>query len=766
MKSILCSAALLGAAAAGMVHAAQAVIPDPGFLQNIGEYSSDVLFARGDLVLYRDRIQFAEALPIRLAGANPAVAVTGQSPISFPLNAYWGSDRSRWRENVPHFTGVRYTQIYPGIDLEWTTGTRRPVMRIVVAPGADPRQFIFRLPDGLAWTSYGAYVAVSSPFSYYTFAPPTTYQQSGDSRLALMSGYVQVDANSFRPDAPGADPALPLVFEMAVNDGISLYPSTFKVAADNGIVAAGSANSCCSNTRLSFLAKTAATGEPLFMEIVGVTPNWLATGRAGDTTLAGPLGNGLDGWVARFDSNGKLTAATNTGGAPIAFALDDTGAVYFSTATAVTKWIPGLSDFSFTAPVANVYSLSASGGGVAFAAQPDSDQYISPGAYRSQQPGLLYLYVGTLDRLTGRITMATYAPIYGVDPPSNPQSFVALAPDGSVWISSVFLLYQYGNAHTLVAVSTDGSRVFHSASYPDLPQVAFDAAGNVWVALMTSWPNLPTAPDAPRRAPCSYWSLYLEKLDPAGYFLDGTYLPTLGSIVTFDGPDRIFVQNNQDIVRVDTSRPSSPSIGCIVHFADRQSRTGLTPGGVYTLVGNGFGPPAEILINQTPVPIVTPGQGLTTFYVPKETALGAARVDVRVNGKVIACTDTLIGNYADFSLIAADYAGHGEAVAVNQDGTMNGPKNPARWGSVVAVFGAGPLPSPLTLSLGGVNNVYGSPRTAAIEYAGSPWLAGILQINFRLPANTLAAEFASGWILIHVGPGQLWNNPTRIWVAP
>ena len=82
--------------------------PQRGFDQNIGQYPSDILFALDDRIFYKNKIQIHDGFSVQFADSDPSVAVTGKDPMAFPLNLYLGGDPKLWRENVPHFSTVRY----------------------------------------------------------------------------------------------------------------------------------------------------------------------------------------------------------------------------------------------------------------------------------------------------------------------------------------------------------------------------------------------------------------------------------------------------------------------------------------------------------------------------------------------------------------------------------------------------------------------------------------------------------------------------------
>jgi uncharacterized protein (TIGR03437 family) len=107
-----------------------------------------------------------------------------------------------------------------------------------------------------------------------------------------------------------------------------------------------------------------------------------------------------------------------------------------------------------------------------------------------------------------------------------------------------------------------------------------------------------------------------------------------------------------------------------------------------------------------------------------------------------------------------------QAAALNQDGSVNGPSNPADPGSVVAFFGTGygPLVSPC--ATGGLNPpgpipLYwtGTPIADTTTYTGYPveyegsapaLLCGIVQFNFQVPLSAAPGPFL---LTPYINPG-------------
>src|SRR5208282_2028105 len=56
-------------------------------------------------------------LRMKLIGANPNAAVTGNAELPGKANYFIGNDPSKWVTNALTYAKVRYRDVYPGIDL-------------------------------------------------------------------------------------------------------------------------------------------------------------------------------------------------------------------------------------------------------------------------------------------------------------------------------------------------------------------------------------------------------------------------------------------------------------------------------------------------------------------------------------------------------------------------------------------------------------------------------------------------------------------------
>ena len=87
-----------------------------------------------------ERINY-HLVQVRWAGANTraeAVPLLAKTTYS----NYFVGDPQRWRSRVPHYEGIRYREVYPGIDVQWYSQGHYAKYDWTVAAGADPCRII------------------------------------------------------------------------------------------------------------------------------------------------------------------------------------------------------------------------------------------------------------------------------------------------------------------------------------------------------------------------------------------------------------------------------------------------------------------------------------------------------------------------------------------------------------------------------------------------------------------------------------------------
>ncbi len=138
------------------------------FIQNQGQWDANILFLAdipsGRIFLERDRLTYAfgntsdlhermfmrlprqpedsmidcHAFSVRFAGAQAPEQVAGEERVPEYHNYFIGNDESKWASEVPLFKGVRYKNLYPGIDFVIYAREHALKYDFIVQPGVDP----------------------------------------------------------------------------------------------------------------------------------------------------------------------------------------------------------------------------------------------------------------------------------------------------------------------------------------------------------------------------------------------------------------------------------------------------------------------------------------------------------------------------------------------------------------------------------------------------------------------------------------------------
>jgi len=97
-----------------------------------------------DMMLTRRDAAAAEVtqtlVRMKLENASRPRSITGAQRLPGISNYFIGNDPKKWRTDVPHYAGVKYEGVYPGIDLVWYGNQRLLEYDFVLRPGADPQQ--------------------------------------------------------------------------------------------------------------------------------------------------------------------------------------------------------------------------------------------------------------------------------------------------------------------------------------------------------------------------------------------------------------------------------------------------------------------------------------------------------------------------------------------------------------------------------------------------------------------------------------------------
>ncbi len=250
-------------------------------------------------------------LQFKLMGASRNPSVVGENLQPGRLNYFIGNDPTKWHRNVPTYGQVRYTNVYPGIDLVYYGNHHQLEYDFAVAPGADPRQIQFEIAGAsqIALDSDGNLVLQTGSGELH-FQSPVVYQESSGVHVPVSGTYVMNDSTHIGFQVAHYDASKPLVIDpvlvystylggsgdeqpsgIAVDSTGSVYLAGYTDSADFPLTTLGSTTSGLPHV---FVAKLDPTGSNLiYADYIG--------------------GNSQDyGYALTLDSNNNLYVTGST----------------------------------------------------------------------------------------------------------------------------------------------------------------------------------------------------------------------------------------------------------------------------------------------------------------------------------------------------------------------------------------------------------------------------------------------------------------------
>ena len=257
----------------------------------------------------------ARELRLVFPGSEPR-AVRPEGRLPGRSNYFIGNDPQKWRSNVAHYGRVRYSSLYPGIDVVFYGNGRQFEYDFVVHPHADPSRIRLDLEgaDRLEITPGGLLVAQVGD-SLVLQHQPLVYQEEAGVRTKIESRYTADRDGGFGIKVAEYRKDLDLVIDP------TFQFSSFLGGNEDPIRGERAAALVVGTDRGVFLAgDTSAADFPVISQIAGA---------ANDSDLTVEH----DAWVAKVHRSGNfLEWSTFIGGAGIDgvndIVLDEDGDVY------------------------------------------------------------------------------------------------------------------------------------------------------------------------------------------------------------------------------------------------------------------------------------------------------------------------------------------------------------------------------------------------------------------------------------------------------
>ena len=523
---------------------------------------------------------------------------------------------------------------------------------------------------------------------------------------------------------------------------ISLAVSGLAVTAAQGTLFVASAQASSD----AYVMKIDASGNLIWATYLGGSRGEFATGLAvdiaGNVYVLGQTGSadfpvssgamasgqGFGNFLVKISGSGALiySATFMDGGAAAGLAVDASGSAFV--AGTGTNYIGG-SIFSVAVPYPIACKVDGAatqmlyctkmdrGRAYAIATAPDGSAYLGgDGAIWKLNPSGSVVWQKTIAGSTmqvlkvdsngllyaaGSTTSATF--------PATPGAFQQQFNGYKQLIAG--LMVAYSNDHGFVLRMADTGDILNATllegeNWDHVLALTLDGTGDVTVGGVTASNSFPLAGAFQMRF--AYYTGFVARLsgdlstllfstyvgDARNFQVSGVAVEDDGSVrfagdtsnlsSYFGGTSTLATSSDAFVAELDPVAPAPPQIRGVLNTAS-QVGTRIAPNQSITVAADGAGQDAEVLIDDDAVPVLSSAQGQIVASIPVDRSVTAAsQVRVRSGGQV---SDALLvaGATSAPAIYTRDLSGHGEALVWHEDGTLNGPDNPASPGSVIAI---------------------------------------------------------------------------------
>ena len=454
----------------------------------------------------------AHALTMKPVGANRRSRATGEGTLPGRVNYLIGNDARKHRSGIRTYSQVRYTDIYPGVDMVYYGKQRQLEYDFIVSPGAKAGDIMLQLEGATELKMDGEDTVASIGAESIRLEKPFIYQDRDGRRVEIAGRYVLRGADYVGFEIGDYDHEQPLVIDPVLGYSSYLGGAGSEYGNDIKLDAAGN----------------------VFVTGFTTSANFPHT----DTSV--PKG-GFDVYVTKLNPAGTtMIFSTFFGGSG-----SDDGLSVAVDANSV--YVAGLTDSHDYPTTHGAFQETNSSNQAAFVTKLNSSgsiilysSYFGGGGLNNgarmalDAAGDIYL-VGSTYSTTLPTTANAFQP--SLSPPGTPgaaDAYVArIHPAGAGASDLLYSTYLGGSLS-----DGDGAN-----------KIALDSAGYVYVAGPTRSTNFPTTPDALQGSSAGGSDAFLVKMDlrasGAASLVYSTYIggaadETVGGLA-LDGANNVYL---------------------------------------------------------------------------------------------------------------------------------------------------------------------------------------------------------------------------------
>jgi hypothetical protein len=670
-------------------------------------------------------------LRMKLVGANAEATVTGVDEMATKVSYFGGNDPTKWHAAVPTFGRVRYSEIYPGIDLVYYGNQRQLEYDFVVSPGADCKRIslVFEGAEKVEVEETSGDLLLATPLGVLRQHQPQIYQEVDGARRMISGRYVKRAGGLIGFEVAGYDATKRLVIDP------TLVYSTY-------LGGSGAAHGPTSGGDSIWDIAVDASGN---VYITGSTnsPDFPITSGALQTTYPGSY----CGYVTKLNPSGTALVYSTylAGGAAFSIAVDASGNAYLTGEA---------NDASFpTTPGA--YQTTNHGGslGNAFITKlnPDGTALVYStylgGTGDSDRSHITGGDIGNGIAVDSSGNASVVGYTYSKDFPVTPGAFQTTNKANNAIRRSTCFVTRLNPTGTALVYST----YLGGTGYENSSGIAVDSSGNAYVTGTTNSTDFPTTAGVFQSTFPGFGSGFATKLNPTGTslvystYLGSTSGPTRPYAIAIDASGNAYLAGQAQSANYPTTFGSFRKGYCGGYddaFVTKLNSDGTAL--VYSGYLCGDGSNDEIAFG---IAVDSAGNAYVTGFTTSDTfPITADAYQTKIDGGDAFLTKI---NPAGSALVYSTFLGgadsdDGDAIAVDNAGH-------AYVAGVTASADFPTTPGAFQASYHGGNDVF----VAKFDFSATAPTGQLLNIATRLPVQTGDNVLIGGFIITGTQPKKV-----------
>jgi len=131
-----------------------------------------------------------QPLQMKLVGASQNAAISGAKPLPGRSNYLLGNDPAKWKRNIAQFAQIRYSDVYPGINLLFYGNQNQLEYDFQVAPGSNPAQAELEFEGAKRIELHEGNLVIHGNAGVLQLQAPRVYQQVAGKQQPVEARFV------------------------------------------------------------------------------------------------------------------------------------------------------------------------------------------------------------------------------------------------------------------------------------------------------------------------------------------------------------------------------------------------------------------------------------------------------------------------------------------------------------------------------------------------------------------------------------------------